>query len=76
MASYTPQEDQAFMKAFSESKAKTVKERMAAGEAAVAALRKSGKQPKGKHVGMAEKMKNRPKTMMEALEKGIEDGNR
>jgi len=38
----TPEENAAYMKAFQESKATTVKERMAAGQAAIAAMKANG----------------------------------
>lgn len=72
----TPEEDAAYMKAFGASKAKTVKERMAEAQAAVDAMRTAAKAPKGAHVGLAKKLKDRPKTIMEAVDKGIEDGSR
>lgn len=69
-------EEQAeFDKAFLASKAKTVKERDAAGMLAVEAMRGAAKLPKPAHVGLTGKMKNRPKTLMDAVDQGIEDGS-
>lgn len=69
-------EEQAeFDKAFLASTAKTVAERDAAGMAAVEGMRKAAKQPKGAHVGLTGRMKDRPKSLMEAVDRGIEDGS-
>lgn len=76
MAKLTEEENKIYMDAFSATKAKTVKERMAAGDAAVAAFRANAAKPKGAHVGLTGKMKSRAQMMMEALDKGIEDGSR
>jgi hypothetical protein len=76
MAKFTPEENEVYMAAFSATKAKTVKERMAAGDAAVEAFRLEQKKPKGAHVGLAGKMKSRAQSMMEALDEGVKDGTR
>jgi len=72
MAKMTPEEDKVYMGAFSASKAKTVKERQAEADAALEAWRVQRQQPKGQHVGLGGKMKER----MKALDKAIEEGSR
>lgn len=60
--------------AFSKSKAKSFKGRMADADAAVDAVRESAKSGKGKHVGLLQKLRDRPKSIMEAVDQGVEDG--
>ena len=76
MAKLSPAETKIHTDAFLASKATTVAEREAAGTAAVEAFRAAQKKPKGAHVGMTKKMKNRPQTIMEAVDQGIKDGSR
>lgn len=70
MAKMNEKDNAIYMAAFGESKAKTVKERMAAGEAAVAASKTSPNAGKNLFT-MAEK---RVETIEKAVDQGIEDG--
>lgn len=70
MSKMSKEENAVYMKAFQSSKAKTVKERMAAGDAAVASHRKGPAPTPKKNYG-----ERRIASIDQAVDGGIADGN-
>ena len=73
MSSMSKEENAIYMKAFQGSKAKTVKERMAAGDAAVEAVRNPPKPEPQNLFTMAQK---RVDTIEQAVDEGVRQGSR
>jgi len=73
MSSMTKEENAVYMKAFQESTAKTVKERMAAGESAVQTMRNP---PKPEQKNLFTMAKKRVETIEQAIDEGVRQGSK